>query len=82
MWGIQGLQEKIKLVPIDLQNRPSWYKEKVDSVNKVKLYICNIFFIYLDVNENVLLHLSSFEIKGTHSTSTMEWKNERSIINN
>ncbi|CAL5333899.1 unnamed protein product [Camellia sinensis] len=25
-----GLQEKIKLVPIDLQNRPDWYKEKVD----------------------------------------------------
>ncbi|THG13840.1 hypothetical protein TEA_014318 [Camellia sinensis var. sinensis] len=23
-----GLQEKIKLVPIDLQNRPDWYKEK------------------------------------------------------
>ncbi|KAJ4977829.1 hypothetical protein NE237_008609 [Protea cynaroides] len=31
----KGLQDKIKLVPIDLQNRPAWYKEKVYSPNKV-----------------------------------------------
>ncbi|XP_028072440.1 glutathione S-transferase L3-like isoform X1 [Camellia sinensis] len=31
----KGLQEKIKLVPIDLQNRPTWYKEKVYPQNKV-----------------------------------------------
>lgn len=31
----KGLQEKIKLVPLDLQNRPSWYKEKVYPANKV-----------------------------------------------
>ncbi|XP_042519532.1 glutathione S-transferase L3-like [Macadamia integrifolia] len=31
----KGLQEKIKLVPIDLQNRPAWYKEKVYPANKV-----------------------------------------------
>ncbi|GMH07919.1 hypothetical protein Nepgr_009759 [Nepenthes gracilis] len=31
----KGLQDKIKLVPIDLQNRPAWYKEKVYSANKV-----------------------------------------------
>ena len=31
----KGLQDKIKLVPIDLQNRPAWYKEKVYSENKV-----------------------------------------------
>ncbi|KAF7119307.1 hypothetical protein RHSIM_Rhsim13G0090000 [Rhododendron simsii] len=30
-----GLQEKIKLVPIDLEDRPSWYKEKVYPPNKV-----------------------------------------------
>ncbi|XP_044461477.1 glutathione S-transferase L3-like [Mangifera indica] len=29
------LQEKIKLVPIDLKNRPDWYKEKVYPPNKV-----------------------------------------------
>ncbi|XP_027935453.1 glutathione S-transferase L3-like [Vigna unguiculata] len=29
------LQDKIKLVPIDLQDRPSWYKEKVYPENKV-----------------------------------------------
>ncbi|KAI3926922.1 hypothetical protein MKX01_032837, partial [Papaver californicum] len=29
-----GLQEKIKLVPIDLPNRPDWYKEKVYPPNK------------------------------------------------
>ncbi|KAF5938128.1 hypothetical protein HYC85_025634, partial [Camellia sinensis] len=33
--AIQGLQEKIKLVPIDLQNGPDWYKEKVYPPNKV-----------------------------------------------
>ncbi|XP_027349132.1 glutathione S-transferase L3-like [Abrus precatorius] len=31
----KGLQDKIKLVPIDLKNRPSWYKEKVYRPNKV-----------------------------------------------
>ncbi|KAF7804508.1 glutathione S-transferase L3 [Senna tora] len=31
----RGLQDKIKLVPIDLQNRPAWYKEKVYPENKV-----------------------------------------------
>ncbi|KAM6574168.1 hypothetical protein CsatA_022495 [Cannabis sativa] len=29
------LQEKIELVPIDLQDRPAWYKEKVYPPNKV-----------------------------------------------
>lgn len=31
----KGLQDKIQLVPIDLQNRPAWYKEKVYPPNKV-----------------------------------------------
>ncbi|XP_057483145.1 glutathione S-transferase L3-like [Actinidia eriantha] len=31
----KGLQEKIELVPIDLENRPAWYKEKVYPPNKV-----------------------------------------------
>ncbi|CAD5325859.1 unnamed protein product [Arabidopsis thaliana] len=31
----KGLQNKIELVPIDLKNRPAWYKEKVYSANKV-----------------------------------------------
>ncbi|XP_024985405.1 glutathione S-transferase L3-like [Cynara cardunculus var. scolymus] len=31
----KGLQEKIKLVPIDLANKPIWYKEKVCPENKV-----------------------------------------------
>ncbi|KAK9699500.1 hypothetical protein RND81_08G177600 [Saponaria officinalis] len=31
----KGLQDKIKLVPIDLKNRPTWYKEKVYPENKV-----------------------------------------------
>ncbi|WJX79190.1 Glutathione S-transferase L3 [Trifolium repens] len=31
----KGLQDKIKLVPIDLLNRPAWYKEKVYPENKV-----------------------------------------------
>ncbi|WMV30077.1 hypothetical protein MTR67_023462 [Solanum verrucosum] len=32
---MQDLQDKIKLVPIDLQNMPDWYKEKVYPTNKV-----------------------------------------------
>ncbi|KAK8518083.1 hypothetical protein V6N12_017241 [Hibiscus sabdariffa] len=32
---LQGLQDKIKLVPLNLQNKPAWYKEKVYSANKV-----------------------------------------------
>ncbi|XP_057422793.1 protein IN2-1 homolog B-like isoform X2 [Lotus japonicus] len=31
----KGLQNQIELVPIDLQDRPSWYKEKVYPPNKV-----------------------------------------------
>ncbi|XP_022633671.1 glutathione S-transferase L3 isoform X3 [Vigna radiata var. radiata] len=31
----KGLQEKIHLVPINLQDRPAWYKEKVYPENKV-----------------------------------------------
>ncbi|TQE13219.1 hypothetical protein C1H46_001303 [Malus baccata] len=31
----KGLQDKIKLVGIDLENRPAWYKEKVYPGNKV-----------------------------------------------
>ncbi|XP_022138877.1 protein IN2-1 homolog B [Momordica charantia] len=31
----KGLQNKIQLVPIDLQDRPLWYKEKVYPPNKV-----------------------------------------------
>lgn len=34
----QGLQDQIKLVPIDLQDRPAWYKEKVNPANKVSMY--------------------------------------------
>ncbi|WMV52323.1 hypothetical protein MTR67_045708 [Solanum verrucosum] len=33
--NFKGLQDKIELVPIDLQNRPVWYKEKVYPQNKV-----------------------------------------------
>ncbi|KAF8008292.1 hypothetical protein BT93_K2081 [Corymbia citriodora subsp. variegata] len=31
----KGLQDKIKLVPLNLQDRPAWYKEKVYPLNKV-----------------------------------------------
>ncbi|XP_061348563.1 protein IN2-1 homolog B-like isoform X1 [Gastrolobium bilobum] len=31
----KGLQDQIQLVPIDLQDRPSWYKDKVYPPNKV-----------------------------------------------
>ncbi|XP_076947075.1 glutathione S-transferase L3-like [Bidens hawaiensis] len=31
----KGLQDKIKLVGIDLGNRPAWYKEKINPLNKV-----------------------------------------------
>ncbi|XP_031269204.1 glutathione S-transferase L3-like [Pistacia vera] len=31
----KGLQDKIKLVPLNLQDRPAWYAQKVYRVNKV-----------------------------------------------
>ncbi|XP_042511608.1 glutathione S-transferase L3-like [Macadamia integrifolia] len=31
----KGLQDKMKLVPLDLDNRPTWYREKVYPPNKV-----------------------------------------------
>ncbi|KAK4774863.1 hypothetical protein SAY86_009798 [Trapa natans] len=31
----KGLQDQIKLVPIDLQDRPAWFKEKINPANKV-----------------------------------------------
>lgn len=34
-YWVQGLQHKIKLVPLNLINRPDWYKEKVYPMNKV-----------------------------------------------
>ncbi|XP_022145714.1 glutathione S-transferase L3-like [Momordica charantia] len=33
--NLKGLQDKIKLVPLNLFNRPDWYKEKVYPTNKV-----------------------------------------------
>jgi hypothetical protein len=43
---MQGLQDKIKIVAIDLADRPTWYKEKVYPENKVRLvnlFLLNIF---------------------------------------
>ncbi|XP_062155392.1 protein IN2-1 homolog B-like isoform X2 [Alnus glutinosa] len=31
----KGLQDKIQLVPLDRQNRPDWYREKINPANKV-----------------------------------------------
>ncbi|CAI9102091.1 OLC1v1000297C1 [Oldenlandia corymbosa var. corymbosa] len=36
-----GLQDKIKLIPIDLKNRPTWYKDKVYPANKVGWFTHN-----------------------------------------
>ncbi|KAJ8899699.1 hypothetical protein K2173_019397 [Erythroxylum novogranatense] len=33
--NFKGLQDRIKLVPLNLQNRPAWYGEKVYPTNKV-----------------------------------------------
>ena len=43
---VQGLHDKIKIVAIDLADRPAWYKEKVYPENKVclvNLFLLNIF---------------------------------------
>ncbi|XP_038905557.1 glutathione S-transferase L3-like isoform X2 [Benincasa hispida] len=34
-WITRNYKDKIKLVPLNLQNRPAWYKEKVNPTNKV-----------------------------------------------
>lgn len=49
MLFMQGLQDKIELVPIDLKNRPAWYKEKVYPANKVKSFFFLLcFMIWFD----------------------------------
>ena len=40
---VQGLHDKIKIVAIDLADRPAWYKEKVYPENKVCLV--NLFLL-------------------------------------
>lgn len=40
--GDQGLQDKIKLVILDRENRPAWYKEKINSADKVKYINANL----------------------------------------
>ncbi|PSR86643.1 Glutathione S-transferase [Actinidia chinensis var. chinensis] len=52
----KGLQEKIELVPIDLENRPAWYKEKVYPPNKVTFLntIVNCLGIQSDVENSHL----------------------------
>jgi hypothetical protein len=42
LYPVQGLQDKIKIVAIDLADRPAWYKEKVYPGNKVCMV--NILF--------------------------------------
>lgn len=42
----QGLQNKIQLVPINLQDRPSWYKEKVYPPNKVKIFCIHELYLW------------------------------------
>ena len=53
IWGIQGLQDKIKLVILDRENRPAWYKEKINSADKVKIYKCKFSSIPWMSHENV-----------------------------
>nr|XP_019703405.2 protein IN2-1 homolog B isoform X2 [Elaeis guineensis] len=63
----KGLQEKIKLVPIDLQNRPAWYKEKVYPPNKdpAKRLFAEELFSYADsLNKIMFTALSSKEDVG------------------
>ncbi|CDP04321.1 unnamed protein product [Coffea canephora] len=37
----KGLQDKIKVIAVDLDNRPAWYKEKVYPANKVPSLVHN-----------------------------------------
>ena len=56
---VQGLHDKIKIVAIDLADRPAWYKEKVYPENKVclvNLFLLNVF-MYKDFK--FFFHFSS-----------------------
>lgn len=53
---MQGLQDKIEIVPINLQNRPAWYKEKVYPGNKVTHYTP---FLYIN-NYSVLRYQGTY----------------------
>ncbi|XP_071921261.1 glutathione S-transferase L2, chloroplastic-like isoform X1 [Coffea arabica] len=49
----KGLEDKIKLIPIDLQNRPAWYKEKVYPPNKVDYLVAPCYVPSLEHNNEV-----------------------------
>ncbi|XP_048232021.1 protein IN2-1 homolog B isoform X2 [Ricinus communis] len=55
----KGLQDLIKLVPIDLQDRPAWYKEKVYPPNKdpAKKDLAEELIAYIDSFNKALVSL-------------------------
>ncbi|XP_055959964.1 protein IN2-1 homolog B isoform X3 [Mercurialis annua] len=55
----KGLQDVIKLVPINLQDRPAWYKEKVYPPNKdpAKKEFAEELFSYMDSFNKALVFL-------------------------
>lgn len=55
IFWMQGLQEKIQLVPIDLQDRPSWYKDKLYPPNKVHTIFILLSYIFV-LKSQILLH--------------------------
>jgi hypothetical protein len=58
--SVQGLQDKIKIVAIDLADRPAWYKEKVYPENKVCLtnLLSPLLFRFSKVHGYFVLHFS------------------------
>ncbi|KAL5228769.1 hypothetical protein ABZP36_017034 [Zizania latifolia] len=47
-WHHQGLQDKIKIVGIDLADRPAWYKEKVYPENKTALQMVSHSYLAIE----------------------------------
>ncbi|RRT85406.1 hypothetical protein BHM03_00062147, partial [Ensete ventricosum] len=59
--------EKIELVPIDLQNRPAWYREKIYPANKVDI----AYAPFIERFQTFFLDVKSYDItKGRPNLSS------------
>ena len=71
----------IKVVPIDLQNRPAWYKEKVYPENKVIFYCKYAYLKHTSLScLNFLIDHQIFHINRYPHWNTMEKLLGRALI--
>ncbi|RRT62463.1 hypothetical protein B296_00026926 [Ensete ventricosum] len=57
-WITRNYKDKMELVPIDLLNRPAWYKEKLYSENKVDI----AYAPFVERFQTLLLDVKNYDI--------------------